>query len=355
MRDPSIALLPQHIPVMLAEVLGALAPAAGEIHIDGTFGAGGYSCAILQAADCRVLAFDRDITAVRAAAPVCAAFPNRLNVINQPFSRMEEFARIEVTPHGTLPVEGPFADGVVLDIGVSSMQLDQAARGFSFMHDGPLDMRMSAAIDPIDGSALDVGGSAADFLNFAEEEKIANVIYTYGEEHRSRAIARAVVKARQVAPLTTTRQLADLVLRVFHGCKPDGKHPATRTFQALRIHVNDELGELVAGLAAAERILKPGGRLVVVSFHSLEDRIVKRFLASRCGKTARTSRHLPEQSIKSELPSFRFVNLRPLTPSQGELVLNPRSRSARLRAAIRTDAPPHAIDEDALGLDQPPV
>lgn len=355
MRNPSIALPPHHIPVMLAEVLGTLEPAAGEIHIDGTFGAGGYSRAILQAADCRVLAFDRDITAVRAAAALCGEFPNRLQVINQPFSRMADFARIEATPDGSALIQGPFVDGVVLDIGVSSMQLDQAARGFSFMHDGPLDMRMSAAIDPLDNSELDVGESAADFLNSAEEEKIADVIYTYGEEHRSRAIARAVVKARQVAPLTTTRQLADLVLRVFHGRKTDGKHPATRTFQALRIHLNDELGELVAGLAAAERILKPGGRLVVVCFHSLEDRIVKRFLAGRCGKTAGTSRHLPEQSIKSEPPSFRFVNLRPLTPSQGELDLNPRSRSARLRAAIRTDAPPHAIDKDALGFDQPPV
>jgi 16S rRNA (cytosine1402-N4)-methyltransferase len=207
------------------------------------------------------------------------------------------------------------------------MQLDDAERGFSFQSDGPLDMRMSSS-----------GMSAADFLNTADEEEIANVIYTFGEEHRSRAIARAVVKRRADTPLTRTLELADVVLRVFHGRKVDGRHPATRTFQSLRIFINDELGELANGLSAAERILKPGGRLVVVSFHSLEDRIVKKFLTERSGKSRGGSRHLPPESIKSIEPSFRLVNSRPLTPSKGELEMNPRSRSARLRAAVRTEA-----------------
>jgi 16S rRNA (cytosine1402-N4)-methyltransferase len=207
------------------------------------------------------------------------------------------------------------------------MQLDDAGRGFSFQSDGPLDMRMSSS-----------GMSAADFLNTAEDEEIAHVIYTFGEEHRSRAIARAIVKKREETPFTRTLELADVVLRVFHGRKVDGRHPATRTFQALRIYINDELGELERGLAAAERILKPGGRLVVVSFHSLEDRIVKKFLTERSGKTPGASRHLPPESIKYYEPSFRLVNSRPLTPSKGELEVNPRSRSARLRGAIRTEA-----------------
>ncbi len=332
----------RHIPVLLSQVLETLQPKAAETYIDGTFGAGGYSRAILEAADCRLIAFDRDITAVRAAAAVCSELPNRLNVINQPFSRMEEFARLEITPDGTPLITGPIADGVVLDIGVSSMQLDQAERGFSFQNDGPLDMRMSAPIDPLDNAILDVGASAADFLNSAEEDEIANVIYEFGEERRSRAIARAIVRQRSETPFTRTKELADLVLRVFHGRKEDGKHPATRTFQALRIYVNDELGELKLGLAAAEALLKPGGRLVVVTFHSLEDRIVKQFLADRSGKEVHASRHLPQPlpgTIQTSPPSFRIVNSRPLTPEKGELDVNPRARSARLRAAIRTDAP----------------
>jgi 16S rRNA (cytosine1402-N4)-methyltransferase len=341
------------MPVLLAEVLQALGPRDDELIIDGTFGAGGYSRAILEAAKCRVLAFDRDITAVRAAAAMCAGFPNRLRVINRPFSDMEEIGRIEETPNSQPLIEGPFADGVVLDIGVSSMQLDQAERGFSFMHDGPLDMRMSAAVDPLTGEVADTGESAADFLNHAEEDTIANVIYAYGEEKKSRWIAKAIVKARLERPFTRTLELADLVLRVFHGRKIDGRHPATRTFQALRIYVNDELGELARALAAAERILKPGGRLAVVTFHSLEDRIVKRFLATRSGKEKGTSRYLPVQSVKLRAPSFQIVNSRPLTPSQGELDLNPRSRSARLRAAIRTDCPPWPLDLKDLEVPVP--
>jgi 16S rRNA (cytosine1402-N4)-methyltransferase len=233
---------------------------------------------------------------------------------------------------------GP-VDGVVLDIGVSSMQLDEPERGFSFQADGPLDMRMSRH-----------GATAADVVNGTDEETLARIIYVLGEERRSRAIARAIVAARGEAPLQTTKALADLVARVLGGRKIDGRHPATRTFQALRIYVNDELGELARGLGAAERCLKPGGRLVVVTFHSLEDRIVKRFLAERAGKEARGSRHLPEQSIKSERPSFRIVNPRPLTPSKGELQVNPRARSARARVAVRTEAPAWPLDAILAGL-----
>lgn len=328
----------RHIPVLLPEVVESLAPADNQLFIDGTFGAGGYTRAVLEAAHCRVIAFDRDITAVRAAAPMLAEFSDRLKLINEPFSGMEAASR---DAEGAAANQ-PFVDGVVLDIGVSSMQLDETERGFSFQTDGPLDMRMS-----------DSGESAADFVNSAEEEAIANVIYTYGEEHKSRSIARAIVKARSEQPLIRTLELADVVSRVFHGRKVDGRHPATRTFQALRIYVNDELGELATALHAAERILKPGGRLVVVTFHSLEDRIVKKFFSCRAGKESRGSRHLPEQSIKSEAPSFQIFNGRPLTPSKGECEVNPRARSARLRAAIRTDAAPWPLDLDDLAVPQP--
>ncbi len=322
---------PRHIPVLISEVLETLAPKSGETYIDGTFGAGGYTRAILEAADCNVLALDRDPNAIRDAAPHVAHFGGRLKIVQTPFSQMEDAARDEVA--------GQLVDGVVLDVGVSSMQIDDAERGFSFQSDGPLDMRMSSS-----------GMSAADFLNTGEEEEIANVIYTFGEEHRSRSIARAILRRRAEKPFTRTLELAEVVSRVFHGRKVDGRHPATRTFQALRIFVNDELGELANGLSAAERILKPGGRLVVVSFHSLEDRIVKKFVSERSGKTPGTSRHFPLDSIKSKEPSFRLINSRPLTPSKGELEVNSRSRSARLRAAVRTEAQAWPLDEDALGV-----
>ena len=309
----------RHIPVMLPDVLDALQPKPRETYIDGTFGAGGYTRAILETADCRVVAFDRDPTAIAAGAALVEAFAPRLTLLHRPFGEMAEAIQ-------EIGVEA--VDGVVLDIGVSSMQIDQAERGFSFQSDGPLDMRMSCE-----------GPSAADVVNSFEEEQIADIIYEYGEERRSRAIARAIVKARAIAPLTRTKELADLVLRVFHGRKEDGRHPATRTFQGLRIFVNDELGELERALGAAEKILRPGGRLVLVTFHSLEDRIVKRFLAERSGKMDQGSRYLPQKNIQVSPPSFRLVNSRPLTPQKGELDVNPRARSARLRAAIRTDAP----------------
>ncbi len=320
----------RHIPVLLSEVIESLSPSDGDVFIDATFGAGGYSRALLNAADCRVIAIDRDPSAIAGAQSLCAEFPGRLTVSEAPFSELDAI----IEEQGCDRV-----DGVVLDIGVSSMQLDQPQRGFSFQTDGPLDMRMSRK-----------GRTAADIVNGMDEEKLARILYVLGEERRSRAIARAIVKARADAPIETTRALADVVSRVLGGRKEDGRHPATRTFQALRIYVNDELDELAKGLSAAERCLKPDGRLVVVTFHSLEDRIVKRFLTARAGKEVRGSRHLPDQSLKSKPPSFRIVNPRPLTPSKGELEVNPRARSARARVGVRTEAPPWPAEEADLGL-----
>ena len=319
----------RHIPVLFSEVIESLSPRDGEVFIDATFGAGGYTRALLEAADCRVIAIDRDPTAIAGGQALCAEFPGRLSLTEARFSELDAIA----AERGSTQV-----DGIVLDIGVSSMQLDEAGRGFSFQADGPLDMRMSLK-----------GPTAADIVNGASEEELARILYVLGEERRSRAVARAIVKARAEAPITTTRALADLVGRVLGPRKEDGKHPATRTFQALRIYVNDELGELAKGLSAAERCLKPGGRLVAVTFHSLEDRIVKQFLTRRAGKESRASRHLPAQSLKSKLPSFRIVNPRPLTPSKGELEVNPRARSARARVGVRTEAPAWPADEADLG------
>ncbi|MEM7750986.1 MAG: 16S rRNA (cytosine(1402)-N(4))-methyltransferase RsmH, partial [Pseudomonadota bacterium] len=257
---------------------------------------------------------------------------------------------LKMMPFGNLQdavadLSEPSVDGIVLDIGVSSMQLDQADRGFSFANDGPLDMRMFAA----GGEQSEASPSAADLVNELEQSNLADIIYHYGEERRSRAIAAAIVRARAQAPLERTLQLADICTRVYGRRTNDKVHPATRTFQALRIAVNDELGELVRALAAAERVLRPGGRLVVVTFHSLEDRIVKRFFATRAGKTAGGSRHLPE-SIQFETPSFQIVNQRPLVPSNQEIAVNPRSRSAKLRYGIRTEAPAMPLDAEAMGL-----
>jgi 16S rRNA (cytosine1402-N4)-methyltransferase len=304
-----------HAPVLLAEVLAALTPADGERIVDGTFGAGGYTRAVLGAAETRVLAIDRDPAAGPRAEKLAAEVGPRLVFRAGCFGDLDQIAR-----------EAGFdqVQGVVLDVGVSSMQLDEPQRGFSFQADGPLDMRMSGT-----------GQSAADLVNTLKEQELAAILYELGEERRSRAIARTIVAAR---PITTTLELARLVSRVLGGRSEEGRHPATRTFQALRIAVNDELGELQRALAAAERILSPGGRLVVVSFHSLEDRIVKRFLLERSDRAPRGSRHAPEEPVKLQGPSFRIVNPKPLTPSQPELDLNPRSRSARLRAAVRTEA-----------------
>ncbi len=306
-----------HIPVLLDEVVAALAPRPGMIIVDATFGAGGYTAALLEAG-ATVHAFDRDPDAIAAGQVMVAQYEGRLALHPARFSAMQaELAAIGVTQ----------VDAVVMDIGVSSMQLDQGERGFAFMHDGPLDMRMSQD-----------GESAADFLNTADEEAIANVLYRYGEERQSRRVARAIVAAR---PLATTGELARVVRRAL-GYKPhDKKDPATRTFQAVRIHVNDELGELEAGLAAAEALLGEGGVLAVVSFHSLEDRIVKHFLRERSGAGRAVSRHLPGE-MPGPAPTFAQVS-KGIRPTETEIVRNPRARSSTLRHAIRTGAPARSM------------
>ena len=301
-----------HIPVLLDEVIDALAPAPGERHVDATFGAGGYTRGIL-ARGAQVVAFDRDPDAIDAGGALVEEAAGALVLVPATFSAMaEELAARDLSP----------VDGVTMDIGVSSMQLDRSARGFSFQADGPLDMRMSQA-----------GMSAADFLNEADEEAIADVLYRYGEEPKSRRIARAVVAAR---PLTTTAQFAAVVRKAL-GYRPhDKKDPATRAFQAVRIHVNGELDQLERGLEAAERALKPGGRLAVVTFHSLEDRIVKRFLRDRSGAAPGGSRHMPVVA-PTRAPTFEITS-RAVRAGEQELAANPRARSATLRTARRTGA-----------------
>ena len=309
-----------HVPVLLAEVLVALAPQDGQRVIDGTFGAGGYTAALLKAAPgVRVLAIDRDPAAVAGGCSLGEKSAGRLTLVEGRFSELERLAE----EAGFAP-----ADGVVLDLGVSSMQLDNPERGFSFQSDGPLDMRMSGT-----------GRTAADIVNEAGEAEIADALFQFGDERRSRAIARAIVARRRERPFTRTVELAETVERVLGRGKVGGRHPATRTFQALRIHVNDELGELVRGLNRAERVLRPGGRLAVVTFHSLEDGLVKTFLQVRAGKRDGGSRHLPPGAVSERAASFRFVNAKPVSPSGAELAANPRARSARLRWALRTDAP----------------
>jgi len=304
-----------HIPVLLDEVIAGLAPQPGETHVDGTFGAGGYTRALL-AAGANVIAFDRDPDAIAEGQALVAESEGRLRLVSDVYSRMAE----ALADRGVDQVEG-----VTLDVGVSSMQLDRADRGFSFQADGPLDMRMGQA-----------GMSAADFVNTADEAEIADVLFHFGEERQSRRVARAIVAAR---PITRTGELAQIVRKALGYREHDKKDPATRTFQAIRIHVNRELGELEDGLAAAEASLAPGGRLAVVSFHSLEDRIVKRFLKERSGATPSGSRHLPE--IAQRTPSFEAV-AKPVRAGEAELARNPRSRSATLRVARRTAASPWA-------------
>ena len=301
-----------HTPVLIAEVLEALAPAPGMLLVDGTFGAGGYSRAFLDAG-AAVVAFDRDPTAARFAEPL--ADTGRFQLIGARFSTM-------------LSVVGEAgADGVALDLGLSSMQLDEAGRGFSLMRDGPLDMRMSSS-----------GLSAADLVNGADQVELARILYVYGEERQARRVAAALVRRRADAPFTRTLDLADVVERALGGRRGARTHPATRTFQALRIAVNDELAELEAGLLAAERVLRTGGRLAVVTFHSLEDRIVKSFLNARAGREQAVSRHAPPKA-GGPPPSFQLTHNGVKAPGDEEVAANPRARSAKLRAAARTGAP----------------
>ena len=317
-----------HIPVLCNEVVGALNTAPGKTFIDGTFGAGGYTTAILKAVDCRIIAIDRDPDAIKRGAALKERFGDRLTLLEGRFGEMEALVR-------KTGIEA--VDGIGLDIGVSSPQIDEAGRGFSFREDGPLDMRMEQT-----------GRSAADVVNNETEENLASLIYRLGEERLSRRVAKAIVLARTDGAILRTSQLAEIVRGVVPRTRNKGREgidPATRTFQALRIYVNDELGELDRGLEAAERLLKPGGRLAVVSFHSLEDRRVKTFFRSRAGKIARPSRHTPEVARTGPTPSFIEITRKPITPGAEEGKTNPRARSARLRVAERTDAP--AWDREA--------
>jgi len=303
-----------HIPVLLNEIVQAIAPDEGDIVIDGTFGGGGYTKAILDAANCRVFAIDRDPDAIKRGNTLSKSLDNRLTMFEGCYGDMAALVNQKV-------------NAVVLDIGVSSFQIDEADRGFSFREDGPLDMRMAQS-----------GESAADVVNTYDEKDLADIIYKYGEERHSRRVARAIVEARKEEEITTTAQLAKIVRSVVWQAK-DKIDPATRTFQGLRIYVNDELGELERGLAAAEELLLPGGRLVVVTFHSLEDRIVKKFFKERSGANARTNRYMPDAATDGPQPTFKLVTRKPVAPSEEELKDNPRARSSKLRAAVRTDAP----------------
>ncbi len=320
----------RHVPVLLPEIIDALEPHRNGTYIDGTFGAGGYSRALLESAECIVLAIDKDPAAISAGRDLEADSGGRLTLVQGAFGDMADIAAANGISR---------ADGIALDLGVSSMQLDQGMRGFSFQSDGPLDMRMSQA-----------GPSAADAVNSLSERDLARVIRVLGEERRARAIARAIVAAREERAIARTGELSDIVARVLGRRHDDKKHPATRTFQALRLYVNRELDELVSGLLAAERLLGEGGRLVVVTFHSLEDRIVKRFLASRAGKAARPSRHAPVSAAPERQPSFRLLHRRAVTPGADEIKRNPRARSARMRAGVRMGAPPFPAEVEGLGV-----
>ncbi|QQG37476.1 MAG: 16S rRNA (cytosine(1402)-N(4))-methyltransferase RsmH [Micavibrio aeruginosavorus] len=309
-----------HISVMLDEVLAALKPAKGEVYADGTFGAGGYSKAVLDSADCAVIGIDRDKSALWLGEDLKKIYEDRLILKHGRFSEIARLAAESGYPR---------IDGFMLDLGVSSMQIDQAERGFSFRFDGPLDMRMNQEGDE---------PSAADIVNTWDEEDLAHIIWKYGEERHSRRIARCIVEARKENPITRTGRLADIVRAAVPRSFADKIDPATRTFQALRIVVNAEMEELEQALAAAVSVLKPGGRLVVVSFHSLEDRIVKNFMQEQAGMTARSSRHLPDipQQGDSSGAAFTLPSRKAVFPTDHELETNPRARSARLRVAVRT-------------------
>jgi 16S rRNA (cytosine1402-N4)-methyltransferase len=312
-----------HVPVLLGKLLEVVGPIRG-IWADGTLGAGGYARGLLEAGAEKVIGIDRDPLALELAEDWASEYGDRLQLRQGNFAELDALA-------------GEPLDGVVLDLGVSSMQLDRAERGFSFLRDGPLDMRMSQA-----------GPTAADIVNGAGEAEIADILYHYGEERASRRIARAIVAARKLAPIVTTGQLAEIVASCLPRQKPGQSHPATRSFQALRIAVNQEFEALVDGLEAAERALKPGGRIAVVTFHSLEDRVVKRFFQSRGGKPARANRYAPEAPVAAA--PFRLLTRHAIAPDAEELAANPRARSALLRAAERTEAPAGPVDRSALGL-----
>ncbi len=311
-----------HIPVLLRPLIEAVSPVSG-IWADGTFGAGGYTRALLDAGAERVHAIDRDPSVFDLAGAWADGYGSRLKLHEGNYADLDALA-------------GEPLDGVVLDLGVSSMQLDQPERGFSFRSDGPLDMRMS-----------DQGATAADLVNTADEAELADILFHYGEERASRRIARAIIKAR---PIDRTAELARVIEACLPRAKPGQSHPATRSFQAIRIAVNDEFGALVAGLEAAERALKPEGWLAVVSFHSLEDRVVKRFLQNRSGRGGRSNRYAPESEQKA--PQFRLIG-KAVGPDEAELAKNPRSRSSRLRIARRTEASAAPVDRRALGLPKP--
>lgn len=312
-----------HVPVLLGPLLAGVAPVRG-VWLDGTLGAGGYARGLLNAGADRVIGIDRDPLALDLAADWGRAWGDRLRVVQGTFSDLDTLA-------------GEALDGVVLDLGVSSMQLDLPERGFSFTRDGPLDMRMSQQ-----------GPSAADLVNGAEESALADILFHYGEERASRRIARAIVQARALAPIESTLKLAEIVSSQLPRPKPGQSHPATRSFQALRIAVNAEFHELADGLEAAERALKPGGLLAVVSFHSLEDRIVKRFMQLRSGRAGQGSRHAPMQT--PEPARFETLTRRAIAADEAECAANPRARSALLRIARRTDAPAGPVDRAGLGL-----
>lgn len=311
-----------HIPVLINSILKACGPIEGR-WLDGTFGAGGYTKQLLDAGADHVMGVDRDPLAFELAEPWVGGYGDRITLQRGVFSRMDEYAQN--------------LDGVVLDLGVSSMQLDLAERGFSFMRDGPLDMRMSQD-----------GPSAADIVNTAEEGMLANILFHYGEERASRRIATAILREREIEPITTTLRLAGIIEGCLPRSKPGQSHPATRSFQAIRIAVNDEYGELFRGLMAAERALKPGGQLAVVTFHSVEDRMVKRFLTARSGAGGNANRYAPELNV---VPAqFTVWSRKAIGPDEQELQDNPRSRSAKLRVAVRTDAPAGEVDAKSIGM-----
>lgn len=307
-----------HIPVLAREVIDALQPRDGGRYVDGTFGAGGYTAAMLDRADCQVIAIDRDPDAIAAGRALAARYAPRLRLIEGRFGDMAELLSAEGVDD---------VDGVALDLGVSSMQFDRAERGFSFRNSGPLDMRMEKN-----------GSSAADLVNQADEAELADIFWRYGEERRSRRVARAIVEARKAKRIETTGELAEIVRRAVGPSAKDESDPATRAFQALRIAVNDELGELERGLAAADSILAPGGRLAVVSFHSLEDRAVKEYVRLRAGRTASPSRHAPPRAAEHEV-TLRDLTRKPVLPTASEVASNPRARSARLRVAEKLGVP----------------